>query len=284
MTVVTRFAPSPTGDLHLGHAFSARFACDVAARTGGRFLVRIEDIDRTRCRPQFVARNLFDLEWLGLSASEPILQQSDRMEAYAAALGVLQELGLVYPCFCSRKQIRQEIEAAGAAPQADAGPGTLLYPGLCRDLGQTLRQERLMARDAYALRLDTARASAMAGPLTWTDRMRGRHLCRPDVLGDVVIARRELPTSYHLAVVVDDAAQGVTEVTRGEDLLEATHVHRLLYAVLGLPEPAWHHHPLCRDAAGRRLAKRAEDVSIAALRDAGHGPDQVLAMASAAAA
>ena len=141
-----------------------------------------------------------------------------------------------------------------------------------------------MAGDPYALRLDTARASAMAGPLTWTDRMRGRQLCRPDVLGDVVIARKELPTSYHLAVVVDDAAQGVTEVTRGEDLLEATHVHRLLYAVLGLPEPAWHHHPLCRDAAGRRLAKRAEDVSIAALRDAGHGPDQVLAMASAAAA
>lgn len=184
MSVVTRFAPSPTGDLHLGHAYSTHFARDTAARAGGRFLVRIEDIDRTRCREEFVARNLADLEWLGLASSEPVVRQSDRMGAYAAALGELQALSLVYPCFCSRQRIRREIDGAGAAPQADGGHA-LLYPGLCRELPQALRQERQAAGDPIALRLDVARAAALTGPLTWTDRSRGRQPCRPDVLGDV---------------------------------------------------------------------------------------------------
>lgn len=279
MTVVTRFAPSPTGDLHLGHAYSAWFARDVAACAGGRFLVRIEDIDTGRCRPAFIERNLDDLQWLGLAWEQPVVRQSERMDLYREALRRLDDLGVVYPCFCTRKDIRAEIEAAAGAPHTVAPDGSAVYPGICRALDAAARDDRIAAGRSHALRLDAARARRLTGELSWTDRSHGRRTARLDQFGDVVIARKDNATSYHLSVVVDDAAQGVTDVTRGEDLLEATHVHRTLYALLDLPPPVWHHHRLCRDDQGRRLAKRQGDVTIRSLRERGVTPEQVLVMA-----
>ncbi|MGF1641034.1 MAG: tRNA glutamyl-Q(34) synthetase GluQRS [Rhodospirillales bacterium] len=282
MSVVTRFAPSPTGDLHLGHAYAAWFAHDLATRSGGRFLVRIEDIDVGRCRDEFVARNLDDLRWLGLTWEQPVVRQSERMDRYGDALCRLSALDVVYPCFCTRGEIRAEIEAAAAAPHAAAADGGPVYPGRCRGLAANERADRLAAGRPYALRLDAERARRLTGALSWTDGGRGPQSVRPDRFGDVVVARKEIATSYHLAVVVDDAAQGVTHVTRGEDLFEATHVQRTLYALLDLPVPVWHHHGLCRDRHGRRLAKRDGAASIRSLRERGHPPEQVLAMAKAA--
>lgn len=282
MDVVTRFAPSPTGDLHLGHAFAAHVAYALAECKQGRFLVRIEDIDATRCREEFVARILDDLRWLGLHWAEPVVRQSARMPLYARALDVLRRDGLIYPCFCTRRQIREEIAAAGAAPQG-AVDDTMLYPGTCRHLSQDARAEKLAAGGSFAWRLDAAAALRRTGPLSWEDAGRGQQVVAPEHLGDVVLARKEIATSYHLAVVVDDAAQGVTDVSRGDDLFAATAIHRLLYALLNLPVPVWHHHPLCRDASGRRFAKRDRDVTLRALRAAGHTPADVLAMAAAAA-
>jgi glutamyl-Q tRNA(Asp) synthetase len=284
MTVVTRFAPSPTGDLHLGHAYSAWFASEVAAHAGGRFLVRVEDIDTGRCRPAFIERNLEDLQWLGLTWEQPVVRQSERMDLYREALRRLADAGVVYPCFCTRKEIRMEIEAAAGAPHTVAPDGSAVYPGICRALDAAERDDRIAAGRPHALRLDAARARRLTGELSWTDRAHGRRTARLDRFGDVVIARKENATSYHLAVVVDDAAQGVTDVTRGEDLLEATHVHRTLYALLDLPPPVWHHHGLCRDDQGRRLAKRQGAATIRSLREHGHTPGQVLAMASASSA
>ena len=280
--VVTRFAPSPTGDLHLGHVFAAAFARDAAAAAGGRYLVRIEDIDHTRCRAQFEARNLEDLHWLGLAGDAAPVRQSDRLDLYRAALARLEGLGVVYPCFCTRAEIRAEIAAAGGAPHA--GPdGAPAYPGICRRLDSGDRAERLAVGQPHALRLDAAAAARVAGPLAWSDRRFGRHAVDPATIGDVVLARKDLGTSYHVAVVVDDAAQGVTLVTRGEDLVASTPIHRLLYALLGLEPPAWHHHPLVRDDAGERLAKRSDAAAVRALREAGHTATAVLAMAAAAA-
>jgi glutamyl-Q tRNA(Asp) synthetase len=281
MTVVTRFAPSPTGDLHVGHAFAAHVAWSMARRHGGRFLVRIEDIDQGRCRPHFVRRNLADLDWLGLAPDEPPICQSARMAAYQAALDRLAALGVTYPCFCTRAAIRAEVAGAAAAPH---GPAAGRYPGTCRGQDAARASARIAAGEAYALRLDAARALALTGPLAWTDLSRGTRPVEGRDLDDAVIARKEFPTSYHLAVVVDDAEQGVTHVTRGEDLAEATPLHRLLYALLGLPAPVWHHHPLCRDGEGRRLAKRADALSIRTLREQGHSPAEVLALAARLAA
>ena len=275
---VTRFAPSPSGLLHLGHAHAALFAARAAG--GGRFLLRIEDIDRGRCRPAFEAAILEDLAWLELTWEEPPVRQSARLPAYAEALERLRRLGLVYPCFCTRKEIQAEIARAGQAPQGPEGP---LYPGTCRGLSPPERSARIAEGRPYALRLEVAKAVAAAGPLTW--REHGRGLAGAEVpadtacLGDLVLARKDVPTSYHLAVVVDDAAQGVTLVTRGEDLAPATHVHRLLQALLGLAVPAWHHHGLLTDGAGRRLAKRDDSRSIRALRKAGKSPAEVRAEA-----
>lgn len=283
MSIVTRFAPSPTGDLHLGHAYSAWFAFDIAARTGGRFLVRIEDIDRGRCREDFVTRNLEDLQWLGIRWEEPVIRQSARMAAYAEALARLSVLGVTYPCLCTRRQIRDEIDAAAGAPQpADVKPS--VYPGLCRGRDRRETDAAIASGAPFAIRLDAAKALALAGDLTWTDVVHGPQAVSLADEGDVVIARKEMATSYHLAVVVDDVAQGVTHVTRGEDLFDATHVHRLLYALLGHNPPLWHHHRLCRDASGRRLAKRSRDLAIRELRDRGLAPADVLAMAAEAAA
>ena len=266
----TRFAPSPTGRLHLGHAFSALTGWDLARASGGAFLLRIEDIDRTRCRPDFEAAILADLRWLGLSWPEPVLRQSERQPLYARALDRLEALGLTYPCRCSRAEIR----AALAAPQE--GAATPVYPGTCR--GRPMAERG----PGDAVRLDLGRALALAGPLGFTETgplRPGRHavdgadlLAR---LGDVVLARRDIGTAYHLAVVVDDAAQAITHVVRGADLREATPLHRLLQALLGLPEPVWHHHALIRDAEGRRLAKRDDARSLAQLRAEGAGPADI---------
>ncbi len=274
--IVTRFAPSPTGYLHLGHAYAALFAGERARAAGGRFLLRIEDIDRTRCRSEFEAALLEDLAWLGLAWEEPVRRQSEHFDDYRAALERLQKMGLLYPCFCTRAEIQAEIARAGAAPHGSDGP---LYPGICRALTATERQRRIAAGDVYALRLDAGRAVERAGPLHWEDAVAGRVAADPGLHGDVVLARKETPASYHLAVTVDDALQGVTLVTRGEDLFTATHVHRLLQALLGLPTPRYWHHPLLADPGGRRLAKRDQAQTLRALRAAGRTPEEVRAMA-----
>lgn len=275
--VVTRFAPSPTGDLHLGHVYAATFAHELARRSAGRFLVRIEDIDIGRCRESFLDRNLDDLRWLGLSWEEPVLRQSTRLPLYAAAIERLRALGVVYPCFCTRKAIQAEIEAAGGAPHLD--DRGRVYPGTCRRLDAGRRAALLAEGQSWALRLDAERALRLTGRINWFDRGLGRQQVSGAHLDDVVLARKEFPASYHLAVVIDDAAQAVSLVTRGEDLLPATPVHRTLQALLELPVPEWWHHPLCRDASGRRLAKRAGDASIRVLRAQGMSAAEVIRIA-----
>ncbi|MEQ8355428.1 MAG: tRNA glutamyl-Q(34) synthetase GluQRS [Kiloniellaceae bacterium] len=279
---VTRFAPSPSGYLHLGHAFAALFAARAAGPpgAGGRFLLRIEDIDGDRVRPEYEAAIFEDLAWLGLDWQAPLRRQSDCMADYAWALERLRRQGLLYPCFCTRKEIAAEIAGAGAAPH---GPSPSTYPGTCRRLKPVTRDERVAAGDPYALRLDMARAIATAeskhgGPLGWLDRGRGEQPCEPGPQGDVVLARKDVAASYHLSVVVDDAAQGVTLVTRGEDLFDASHVHRLLQQLLELPVPDYHHHRLVTDGNGERLAKRSDALAIRSLRAAGRSPAEVIAM------
>jgi glutamyl-Q tRNA(Asp) synthetase len=275
-TPTTRFAPSPTGPLHLGHAHAALFAWTAAKRQGGRFLVRIEDIDRARARDEFTRAILDDLAWLGVDWEGPVWRQSQRFAVYQAALARLEARGVVYPCFCSRGEIAAEIAAAGQAPHANAGP---LYPGTCRRRSAQERLRLIAAGRSYAIRLDAAAASAETGSLAFSDRAYGRIGVDPQLLGDAVLARKDTPASYHLAVTVDDAAQGVTLVTRGEDLLPATHIQRLLQALLDLPEPDYHHHPLLRDAAGRRLSKRDGALALKALREAGRTPAEVMKLA-----
>lgn len=269
---VTRFAPSPTGRLHLGHAYAALFAAEAARGAQGRFLLRIEDIDATRCRPEWEAGIFEDLAWLGLAWEEPVRRQSRHMADYQDALTRLEAMGLLYPCFCTRKEIAAEHAAMGAAPHGPNGPA---YPGTCRSLSAAVRRDRRADGRPYALRLDMAMAMAAAGPLTWFDRGRGAIAADPAPFGDVVLARKETPASYHLAVTVDDHLQGVTLITRGEDLFAATHVHRLLQALLGLDAPEYHHHGLIADEQGRRLAKRDNAPTLAALRAAGATPESV---------
>lgn len=274
--IVTRFAPSPTGRLHLGHAHAALFAAHRARQSGGRFLLRIEDIDRSRCRPEFEAGIFEDLAWLGLQWETPVRRQSDHTGDYRAALDALASRGLLYPCFCSRKEIQAEIAAAAGAPQGPEGP---LYPGTCRALPASDRARRIAAGEPYALRLDSTKAGETAGALHWEDEARGIFPVEPGVLGDVVLGRRDAPASYHLAVTLDDHRQGITLVTRGEDLLPATHVHRLLQALLGLAVPRWHHHRLLLNEKGERLAKRDGAMTLAALRACGCSAEDVRAMA-----
>lgn len=272
MTVVTRFAPSPTGRLHLGHAYSALLAWAFAKERGGRFLLRIEDIDPTRCREEHVQGISEDLAWLGLDWEEPVRRQSEQLADYAAALDRLRSQRLVYPCFCTRREIAEEVARSGAAPHGPDGP---VYPGTCRRLDPVTRSER-MTREPHAWRLDVAAALARTGPLDWWDAHAGTVAATPEIFGDVVLARKDAPTSYHLAVTVDDALQGVTDVVRGEDLFAATHVHRLLQALLGLPTPRYRHHALIRDAEGRRLAKRAGAPALADLRAGGADPARIV--------
>ena len=273
---VTRFAPSPTGHLHLGHAFSALFAERAGRTDSGLFLLRIEDIDPSRCRPEYEDAILEDLAWLGLAWDGDVIRQSDRFDLYRTALDRLEREGLLYPCFCTRKEIQAEIAQSGNAPHGPDGP---LYPGTCRNLGTGERKDRIAAGDAFALRFDMAEAAKRAGPLEFYDRDRGRLTADPRLAGDVVLARKDVPASYHLAVTVDDADQGVTLVTRGEDLLAATPVHRLLQSLLGLPQPAYHHHRLLTGDDGKRFAKRDRNLTLRALRESGKSSETVRAMA-----
>lgn len=276
--IVTRTAPSPTGYLHLGHAYSAGMAYLRAQRAGGRFLLRIEDIDTTRCRPEYVAAIFEDLAWLGLRWEEPARHQSQHFGDYTRALDRLAARRLLYPCFCTRKQIQAEVAAAGHAPHGFDG---VIYPGTCRSLSAAERSERMARGDAYALRLDLAAACAQVRrwPLSWHDEGEGVRQVTPDLLqagfGDVVLARKDIPASYHLCVAHDDALQGVTLVTRGRDLLAATHLHRLLQALFDWPVPAYAHHRLLTDESGERLAKRKNAPALRALRARGVTPAEI---------
>jgi glutamyl-Q tRNA(Asp) synthetase len=271
MQPVTRFAPSPTGRLHLGHAYSALLAHDYARERDGSFLLRIEDIDSGRARSEHVDAIFEDLLWLGLDWDGEIIYQSERLDLYAEALDRLQREQLIYPCFCTRAEIAAEIAASAEAPHGAAGPS---YPGTCRALAEGERR-RLLSEKPHAWRLDVTRAIECAGPLSWyNDAM--EVTARPDLFGDVVLARKDAPASYHLAVTVDDAALGVTDIVRGRDLYESTHVHRLLQALLGLPTPTWHHHQLLIDDEGQRLAKRQNAPTLADLRASGIDPAALL--------
>ena len=281
---ITRFAPSPTGFLHLGHAYAALFAAERAHAAGGRFLLRIEDIDTSRVKPDFEDAITEDMAWLGLEWEQPVRRQSDHFDEYQKALERLEDRDLVYPCFCTRREIRAEILNSGAAPH-DVFPGSEgpLYPGTCRRLTGGERQNRREKGQPFALRLDSALAIKTAldttGPLIWSDAEQGDIEASLDRLGDVVLARKETPASYHLAVTIDDHLQGVSLVTRGQDLFSSTHVHRVLQALLGLDTPAYHHHRLLTGADGKRFAKRDKSFTIRALREAGNTPAQVRALA-----
>jgi glutamyl-Q tRNA(Asp) synthetase len=270
--LVTRFAPSPTGFLHLGHAHSALVGWRRARAAGGRFLLRLEDIDAARCRPEYRDAILQDLRWLGLDWDGKVRVQSANLAEYKADLGMLEQRGLLYPCFCTRA----DIAAAASAPHGPEGP---VYPGTCRALSPSERADRIATGAPYALRLDMAKALARVGELSFHEEGRGRIACDPARLGDVVLARKDVPGSYHLCVTHDDAAQGVTLVTRGEDLLAATDIHRVLQALMRWPEPGYAHHRLLADAAGKRLAKRDKAATLRALREAGVTPAEARAMA-----
>lgn len=271
---VLRFAPSPNGYLHLGHAYSALFAAHWAERMGGRFLLRIEDIDPGRSKPEFTEAIFEDLQWLGLEWEEPVWRQSERLPAYQEAAEGLHDLGLLYPCFCSRSDIA--AEAIGTDPD-----GAPLYSGRCRHLSATEMNDRLTRGDAVQYRLYSERAITMAGLLTMTvagptpaDRPQIRY-AKPELWGDVVIQRKDTPTSYHLSVVVDDAAQGVTHVTRGRDMEASTDIHLLLQFLLGLTSPTYTFHRLLLDAEGKKLAKSRSSKSLRDLQGEGWTPEDV---------
>lgn len=264
---------SPTGLLHLGHAYSAMFAFEAARKSGGRFVLRIEDIDFTRCRREFEDAILEDLEWLGLKWETPVRRQSDHLSEYATVAEQLHQRGLLYPCFCTRKDIQREIEAAGGTPHGSDGP---IYPGICRNLSADESHSRIAAGESYAMRLDLNRAiDEVGGALTWNDLERGLQTAQPQSPGDVVLVRKDIGCSYHLAVVIDDALQDITRITRGEDLFDATYLQRLLQALLGLKTPEYHHHALICDANGRRLAKRDEAETLQSLRQSGVTANEV---------
>src|SRR5262245_32053108 len=273
MSVVTRFAPSPTGELHLGSAYSAWTGWHRAREAGGTFLVRIEDIDIRRCKRAYEAAILADLGWLGFDWDGEVRRQSEHFADYGRALDRLDERGLVYPCFCSRADIEREVAASANAPQGPDGP---LYPGTCRHLSGQERRERMAAGQEHCMRLDAGRAAEQAGPYDFFDETLGRVDGQPLLMGDFVIARKDTPTSYHLAVTVDDHLQGVTLVTRGVDVLPSTHVHGLLQKLLGYETPQYAHHSLLTDASGRRFAKRDRDMTIRAMREAGLAPKAVI--------
>jgi glutamyl-Q tRNA(Asp) synthetase len=274
MPLTTRFAPSPTGFLHLGHAYSALIAWRRARDAAGWFLLRLEDIDPGRCRPEFARAILEDLEWLGLDWDGEVRVQSEHLAEYQAVLDALSSRGLLYPCFCTRADIQREVAAAAQAPH---GPdGVPRYPGTCRALSADERAGRLTAGVPHALRLDMRRTlSLVSDVLTFEEENEGKIVCDPAQFGDVVLARKDAPASYHLCVTQDDALQGVTLVTRGEDLKPATHLHRLLQALMGWPAPRYAHHRLLLDASGRRLAKRDKAATLRDLRAQGVTPEEV---------
>ena len=283
---VFRFAPSPNGYLHLGHAYSALLNFDCARRAGGRFLLRIEDIDAVRCRPEFEAAILQDLEWLGVAWEQPVRRQSEHLASYREAVEELSARGLIYPSFESRGEIAKLAAQRGAADPGGASwpcdpDGVPLYPGTAKFLSPGERAGLLQSGVPYALRLDMTAACAHAADLGWTERGEGPDgqtglvAARPQAWGDVILARKETPTSYHLSVVIDDALQGVTDVVRGEDLFWSTSVHRLLQRHLDLPAPVYRHHRLVRDAAGQKLSKSTRATGLRELRAGGATPADI---------
>ncbi len=286
MTAIFRFAPSPNGYLHLGHALSALLNFDLARRCGGRLLLRIEDIDATRCRPEYETAIYEDLAWLGLAWDEPVRRQSEHLDDYRTALARLEQHGLIYPSFESRAEIARLVRAREVQGPWPRDPdGAPLYPGNAKALAPTERARRIAAGEPYALRLDMAAALARTPPLAWRERADGGGdraiAAEPAAWGDVVLARKETPTSYHLSVVVDDALQGVTEIVRGMDLYAATAVHRLLQVLLGLPEPVYRHHRLILDTDGRKLAKSTRATGLRELRAQGATPADIRHMVGA---
>jgi glutamyl-Q tRNA(Asp) synthetase len=270
---VTRFAPSPTGYLHLGHAWSAMVASDAARADKGAFLLRIEDIDPLRCKTEFVNAIFEDLGWLGLTWVGSVRRQSEHIDDYDIAMSKLKALGVIYPCFCTRREVEAEAAESGNAPHTrHTGP---VYPGTCRQLSWSERNMRMAEHKTANWRLDVNTALALAGDLFWHDRVQGTIAARPQDFGDVVLARKDVPTSYHLSVTVDDHLQGITLVTRGEDLFRATDIHRLLQALLGYEPPDYAHHPLLRDKSGKRFAKRDQAVTLRAMRASGMTADDI---------
>jgi glutamyl-Q tRNA(Asp) synthetase len=269
----TRFAPSPTGYLHLGHAFSAFNAWRRARDSGGRFLLRLEDIDPARCRPKFAVATLEDLAWLGIDWDEPVRVQSRHLAEYQAVLDGLADRRMVYPCFCTRSEVTREVASSAGAPH---GPdGAPLYPGTCRRLSAAERADRIGAGERYALRLDMQ--AALRPGLWYEEEGEGRIACHPEAFGDVVLSRKDAPASYHLCVTHDDAAQGITLVTRGEDLRPATDLHRLIQALAGWPAPVYAHHRLLVDEHGKRFAKRNLAMTLRDMRERGMSPQDVIA-------
>lgn len=274
----TRFAPSPSGFLHLGHAFAALEARRLADGNGGECLIRIEDIDRERCRSEYVDAIFEDMEWLGIRFDGDVVFQSERTGKYSAMLEKLKEIGVLYPCFCTRREIAAELSVLGRAPQ-----GELIdpYPGTCRSLTKGERERFIREGRHHSWRLDCRKAAGLTGVLPWRDLKFGDQECVPERIGDIILGRKDCPASYHVAVVTDDGEQGVTHVTRGEDLFQATNVHRLLQEFWGLPVPVWYHHPLVKDSLGRRLAKRDESRSIREMRNSGMSAEDVLSLLDA---
>jgi len=277
---VLRFAPSPNGYLHLGHALSALIDFEMARALGGRFLLRIEDIDVTRCRPEFEQAIYEDLTWLGIAWEEPVRRQSETLDAYGQALAQLEAESLIYPSFESRGEIAQYVAQHSHVPWPHDPDGAPLYPGLSKKLSAEDRARRI-ASEPYALRFDMNAALSRTGALTWVEigadpkQDHETRMAEPEKWGDVVLARKDTPTSYHLSVVVDDAAQGVTHVVRGQDLYQATSVHRVLQTLLGLPAPLYHHHRLVLDAEGRKLSKSTRATALRELRQQGRTPADI---------
>ncbi len=276
MSVVTRFAPSPTGHLHLGHAYAALFAEKCARQANGRFLLRMEDIDSSRVRDEYYTAIREDLQWLGVRWDDELPTQLTRLDRYKEAIESLRSLSVLYPCFCTRKQIANELANLPSAPH---GPDGAIYPGTCRNLTTSERAKKLntASEDEVSWRLDMKRASDLAGELHWQDAERDDQIARPEQFGDIILVRKDIATSYHLSVTIDDADQGITLVTRGDDLFASTHIHRLLQALLKLPVPTWHHHRLVTDDHGQRLAKRDKARSLRELRDQGITPQEIRA-------
>ena len=275
LAVVTRFAPSPTGYLHLGHAYAALYAQKLARKMGGRFILRIEDIDKARCKAEFEEAIYEDLKWLGLKWEEPVRRQSEHLADYADVLNKLSNLNLTYPCFCTRKEIKAEIERAGGAPHNSE---KTVYPGTCKQLCNAERMRRMQEGEAYAIRLDITKALEITGALSWHDQRSGSQTAKLDNFGDFILARKDIPTSYHLSVTVDDAIQNVTLVTRGKDLAESTAIHRLLQSLLGYEVPQYYHHKIITNNDGQRLAKRDQANTLRSLRAGGKKPKDIWAM------
>jgi len=269
----TRFAPSPTGHMHLGHVFSALFSYEAAKKLGGKFILRIEDIDPQRSSKVFEESIYEDLEWLQIKYSKDIRHQDEHMDDYKGAIKELQKLDMVYPCFCSRSDIKAEIMRAGNAPHEEEAS---IYPGTCRRLSKEEQIEKISTETSFAWRLNIRAAAKKLGNLVWSDLRLGKHIVPVGTMGDVVLARKDVPTSYHLSATLDDHIQKIGLVTRGEDLVSATHVHKIIQSLLELKSPIYLHHPLILDFKGVRLSKRTRAQTIKSLKNSGLKRDDVI--------